>query len=164
MNNRFAYDSHFPKGWSAEITSGFTSMDELLWVLNCENPRCILDHGSEAWKTTDMPEKRNILRVFTSTNRLDKLLAEYIRRCRQHAPEYLEGLGPAILAYADDGFILRLPATPMVGNISGGGFPASLARLVEDRQLDTDQDAWLRHELRRLRKAIDHCLKPGKEA
>ena len=151
-------DPLFPKNWLGDIGQRMDSNSRLLWSLHHENPRTILDYTSDAWQACDLDAKRDLLDTFSDQGVLDDVLTHYIRRCRQHAPEYIVGLGEAIVQYAQAGTVLRLPATPMVGNIFGAGFPASLSRLIEDGDLDSAYDEWLRIELKRLRTAIDNWL------
>jgi len=153
------YDALFPKDWSLEILKDIDANRKLLWVLHAENPRALFDERSQAWGQVEIKTKIKLLTAFQDAGRLDGLIAEYIRRGRQHAPEYLLGLGPAIVSLSASGFSLKLPAVPMVGNITQAGFAASLSRLLEDGQMDSDDNRWLHIELKRLRVAIDTWLK-----
>ena len=118
----------------------------------------ILDPGDDAWLSLDIDVKIDCLHVLNRYRWLDRLLQAYIRHARQHEPERLQNLGLAVLDYAEAGYGLRLPASPLMGPITSPGYPASLARLYEDNQLDCQQLDWLALESKRLRRALDHWL------
>ena len=104
-----------------------------------------------------METKVEQLAALRNGDNLEGLISGYIRRCQQQAPENLIGLGSATVYLSAAGYTLRLPAVPMVGNVTQTDFAASLSRLLEDGQMDTGNDDWLRIE---IKTAADHhrCL------
>ena len=129
-----------------------------VWYAIERDPRHLFDAGGNEWRQVDIRTKIDALRVFNKHFYLDRLLVDYVVRCRQHAPEYLVSIGAAIVKYAAAGFCLRLPISPLVGPIQHPGYVASVSRMLEDHQISCSDLDWLTLELRRLRRAIDDWL------
>ena len=125
------------------------------WQTIQGQPRALLDAASSEWEQIDIGTKLDVVHQLARHSLLDPLLQTYIVHYRRHHPHVLDGLGLAIVEYATAGYHLHLPASPLIGPIHHPGYVASLARLLEDHQLECGQYHWLVLELRRLRQALD---------
>lgn len=129
------------------------------WNQIGHNPRVLFDAFSAEWNLLTVHDKLEALRCFQRYHLLDKILKVYITSYRQHNVHVLDGLGSAVVEYAENGYCLRLPASPMIGGIFHPGFVASMARVMEDNQLECSQYHWLVWEMHRLRTAVAEWLR-----
>lgn len=151
-------DFLFPANSFQQVFSEAPARVHDAWHSIGQNPRHLLDANCDMWEELFIGTKIAAIKTIAQYAYLDRVLVDYMVRCRQHAPEYLTGLGSAIVAYAAEGYQLRLPISPLVGGIVHPGYVASLARMLEDNKLDCVDLEWLGIELRRLRRATDGWL------